>query len=86
MGFDEEFVPEVALVTGGRGFAARWMVLELLNKTEYEVRILDLAPEISLTEEEKTGVLGTAIERGRAYYVQADLRDPAKVLKGAMCV
>ncbi|CAM6087033.1 unnamed protein product [Calypogeia fissa] len=81
MGIDHDFVPDVALVTGGRGFAARHMVLQLLEKTEYVVRIMDLAPEINLSEEEKAGALGKAVQDGRVHYVQADLRDPAKVQK-----
>ncbi|KAL2650983.1 hypothetical protein R1flu_019111 [Riccia fluitans] len=66
---------EVALVTGGRGFAARHLVNQLLQKTEYHVRIMDLAPQITLTNEELEGLLGEAVATNRVAYISADLRN-----------
>ncbi|KAL3700648.1 hypothetical protein R1sor_018670 [Riccia sorocarpa] len=75
MGFGEG----VALVTGGRGFAGRHLVNQLLQKTEYHVRIMDLAPQITLTNEELEGLLGEALANDRVSYISADLRNRDQV-------
>lgn len=79
----------ICVVTGGRGFAARHLVLQLLASDKWIVRIMDLAPQIVLEEEEKSGMLGEALASGKAQYVCADLRDKGQVLeacKGALAV
>ncbi|KAG6414597.1 hypothetical protein SASPL_121970 [Salvia splendens] len=68
------------VVTGGRGFAARHLVVMLLNCGVYSVRISDLGPAIALDADEESGVLGRALSSGRAHYVAADLRDKSQVL------
>ncbi|BBM98877.1 plant 3beta-hydroxysteroid-4alpha-carboxylate 3-dehydrogenase [Marchantia polymorpha subsp. ruderalis] len=75
MGFDDE----VALVTGGRGFAARHLVNQLIQKTEYHIRIMDLAPQMTLSEEELEGILGQAFADNRVAYVSADLTNRQQV-------
>lgn len=78
MGGEEKW----CVVTGGRGFAARHLVVMLIKYGMFSVRIADLGPTIKLDEEEENGVLGEALKSGRAEYVSADLRDKAQVLKG----
>lgn len=78
MGFDDE----VALVTGGRGFAARHLVNQLIQKTEYHIRIMDLAPQMTLSEEELEGILGQAFADNRVAYVSADLTNRQQVFDG----
>ncbi|EPS71000.1 3beta-hydroxysteroid-dehydrogenase/decarboxylase isoform 2, partial [Genlisea aurea] len=67
------------VVTGGRGFAARHLVLMLLRDAIFSVRIADLGPKIVLDFEEENGELGQALKAGRAEYVSADLRDKSQV-------
>lgn len=69
------------VVTGGRGFAARHLVEMLLKQETYSVRIADLGPKIELEPYEE-GILGEALQSGRAKYVPTDLRDKAQVVKG----
>ncbi|XP_058108583.1 3beta-hydroxysteroid-dehydrogenase/decarboxylase isoform X2 [Magnolia sinica] len=69
------------VVTGGRGFAARHLVEMLIQSGEWLVRIADLAPSIKLDPSEEEGVLGDALQSGRAMYVSADLRNKAQVAK-----
>ncbi|KAL3819083.1 hypothetical protein ACJIZ3_004988 [Penstemon smallii] len=69
------------VVTGGRGFAARHLVLMLIKYDMFTVRIADLGPTINLDPDEENGVLGEALKSGRAHYVSADLRDKSQVLK-----
>lgn len=70
------------VVTGGRGFAARHLVVMLIRYGMFSVRIADLGPTIKLDKDEENGVLGEALKSGNAEYVSADLRDKAQVLKG----
>ncbi len=80
---------QVCAVTGGRGFAARHLVLKLLEEGRFVVRILDLAPELTLSPEEQDGPLSRALAAGRAHYKCADLRDKEQVveaLKGGVAV
>jgi hypothetical protein len=70
------------VVTGGRGFAARHLVLMLLRSGEWRVRVADLAQVISLDRDEEQGILGAAIREGQAVYASADLRDKAQLAKG----
>lgn len=72
------------VVTGGRGFAARHLVVMLLNRGVYSVRISDLGASIALDADEESGVLGSALSSGRAHYVAADLRDKSQVLAGSI--
>lgn len=69
------------MVTGGRGFAARHLVVMLLKDGIYSVRIADLGPTIKLDSDESDGVLAGAFNSGRAHYVSADLRDKSQVLR-----
>jgi len=70
------------VVTGGRGFAARHLVEMLIRHSEYSVRIADLEDSIVLDSAEQLGLLGQALDSGRAQYVSVDLRNKAQVLKG----
>ena len=70
------------VVTGGRGFAARHLVLMLLRSGEWRVRVADLPHAISLDRDEKEGILGSALREGQAVYTSVDLRDKAQVAKG----
>ncbi|CAM0873303.1 unnamed protein product [Alopecurus aequalis] len=69
------------VVTGGRGFAARHLVLMLLRSGEWRVRVADLPHAIALDREEEEGILGAALREGQAVYASADLRDKAQVAK-----
>eukprot|EP01018_Ginkgo_biloba_P025593 Gb_29102 [translate_table: standard] len=69
------------VVTGGRGFAARHLVVKLIESGQWIVRIADLAPAIKLDEAEENGTLGQALSSGRAVYYCADLRDKSQVVK-----
>ncbi|KAK4435777.1 3beta-hydroxysteroid-dehydrogenase/decarboxylase isoform 2 [Sesamum alatum] len=69
------------VVTGGRGFAARHLVVMLIKYGMFSVRVADLGPTIKLDADEENGVLGEALKSGRAQYVSADLRDKSQVLK-----
>eukprot|EP00268_Persea_americana_P027673 TRINITY_DN269_c4_g1_i4.p1 TRINITY_DN269_c4_g1~~TRINITY_DN269_c4_g1_i4.p1 ORF type:complete len:568 (-),score=88.01 TRINITY_DN269_c4_g1_i4:283-1986(-) len=68
------------VVTGGRGFAARHLVEMLIRSGKWSVRIADLAPDIKLDPYEEEGLLGDALQSGRAIYVSADLRNKAQVV------
>lgn len=72
------------VVTGGRGFAARHLVVMLIKCGVYSVRVSDLGPTIALGADEETGALGAALKSGRAQYVAADLRDKSQVLRGSI--
>nr|XP_009765316.1 PREDICTED: 3beta-hydroxysteroid-dehydrogenase/decarboxylase isoform 1-like [Nicotiana sylvestris] len=69
------------VVTGGRGFAARHLVEMLIRYEIYHVRIADLGPSIKLEPAEEKGILGQALQSGRAVYVSMDLRNKSRVLK-----
>ncbi|KAM0853084.1 hypothetical protein ACQ4PT_051326 [Festuca glaucescens] len=69
------------VVTGGRGFAARHLVLMLLRSGEWRVRVADLPHAISLDRDEEEGILGAALREGQAVYASADLRDKAQIAK-----
>ncbi|KAG8381904.1 hypothetical protein BUALT_Bualt05G0021300 [Buddleja alternifolia] len=72
------------VVTGGRGFAARHLVVMLIKYGMFSVRVADLDSTIQLDCDEENGVLGEALKSGRAQYVSADLRDKSQVLR-AVC-
>jgi nucleoside-diphosphate-sugar epimerase len=72
---------EICVVTGGRGFLAKCVVQKLLEEGRFVVRIVDLAPNISLTTEEFTGELGHGLETGRVQYAQCDIRDKKQVVE-----
>lgn len=74
------------VVTGGRGFAARHLVEQLIRSGAWSVRIADLAPTITLDSYEEEGLLGNAIRTGRAVYASADLRNKDQVIKGDILV
>ncbi|KAL8521859.1 hypothetical protein ACS0TY_012139 [Phlomoides rotata] len=69
------------VVTGGRGFAARHLVVMLIKYGMFSVRVADLGPTIKLDADEENGVLGEALKSGSAQYVTTDLRDKSQVLK-----
>ncbi|KAK6137113.1 hypothetical protein DH2020_029144 [Rehmannia glutinosa] len=77
MGGDERW----CVVTGGRGFAARHLVVMLIKYGMFSVRVADLGPIINLDADEENDILGEALKSGRAQYVSADLRDKSQVLK-----
>lgn len=72
---------QVCLVTGGRGFLARHLVLRLIDEDRWIVRIADLAPAPALSAEEEEGPLGRAIRTGTAEYVPLDVRDTEQVAR-----
>ncbi|KAL1532425.1 3beta-hydroxysteroid-dehydrogenase/decarboxylase isoform 2 [Salvia divinorum] len=82
MGGEEKW----CVVTGGRGFAARHLVVMLIRYGMYSVRIADLEPTIELDSDEENGVLREALKSGRADYVSVDLRDKAQVFKACIGV
>ncbi|XP_051119550.1 3beta-hydroxysteroid-dehydrogenase/decarboxylase-like [Andrographis paniculata] len=69
------------VVTGGRGFAARHLVIMLIKYGMFSVRIADLGPTIKLDPDEEDGDLGQALKSGGAGYVSVDLRDKSQVLQ-----
>jgi sterol-4alpha-carboxylate 3-dehydrogenase (decarboxylating) len=71
-------------VTGGRGFMARHLVAALLRSGEWCVRITDLAPEATLDDAEKEGLLGAALRDGRAVYASTDVCDLAQLTRGSL--
>jgi nucleoside-diphosphate-sugar epimerase len=70
---------EVCVVTGGRGFVARHVVLKLLEEGRFVVRIVDLAPTMTLSPEELEGPMGMALSNGRVQYESCDLRNKMRV-------
>ncbi|KAM3285516.1 3beta-hydroxysteroid-dehydrogenase/decarboxylase isoform 2 [Capsicum baccatum] len=72
------------VVTGGRGFAARHLVLMLIRYEICHVRIADLGPTIKLEPHEEEGTLGQALKSGRAAYVSMDLTNKSQVLEGLL--
>ncbi|KAJ3673193.1 hypothetical protein LUZ60_006567 [Juncus effusus] len=76
-----EAVERWCVVTGGRGFAARHLVQQLVRSGVWAVRIADLGSALTLDSEEEAGPLGEAIRNGRAVYVSADLRNKDQVIK-----
>ncbi|KAG0571474.1 hypothetical protein KC19_VG014300 [Ceratodon purpureus] len=64
---------EVCVVTGGRGFLAKTVVQKLLEEGRFVVRIVDLASNMSLTDEELTGELGHGLGTGRVQYMSCDI-------------
>ncbi|KAI4377505.1 hypothetical protein MLD38_015117 [Melastoma candidum] len=69
------------VVTGGRGFVARHLVKMLIEDGTYSVIVADLGSMIELELYEENGVLGGALQSGRARYVSVDLRDKPRVLE-----
>jgi nucleoside-diphosphate-sugar epimerase len=74
------------VVTGGRGFAARHLVEQLIRSGAWSVRIADLSPTITLDPYEEDGLLEEAFRTGRAAYASADLRNKDQVIKGDIYV
>ncbi|XP_059641180.1 3beta-hydroxysteroid-dehydrogenase/decarboxylase [Cornus florida] len=72
------------VVTGGRGFAARHLVVMLIRFEMFSVRIADLPPSIKLDPDEEKGPLGEALRSGHAQYISTDLRDKSQVLKACL--
>uniref|UniRef100_A0A453JG44 3-beta hydroxysteroid dehydrogenase/isomerase domain-containing protein n=2 Tax=Aegilops tauschii subsp. strangulata TaxID=200361 RepID=A0A453JG44_AEGTS len=68
-------------VTGGRGFMARHLVAALLRSGDWCVRITDLGPEAALSPAEDDGLLGAALQDGRATYVSVDVCELAQLTK-----
>ena len=74
---------DLCVVTGGRGFAARHLVLQLLKSDRWNVvRIMDLSPTITLDPLEEDSLLSQCLNSGKAQYICADLRDLSQVLAG----
>ncbi|KAH9314557.1 hypothetical protein KI387_023184 [Taxus chinensis] len=72
---------ECCVVTGGRGFVAKWLVRKLLQSGRWVVRIVDLESAITLDDEEQSSILGEALSSERAVYYGIDLRDKTELLK-----
>eukprot|EP00271_Cylindrocystis_brebissonii_P019373 TRINITY_DN5864_c0_g1_i1.p1 TRINITY_DN5864_c0_g1~~TRINITY_DN5864_c0_g1_i1.p1 ORF type:complete len:580 (+),score=82.47 TRINITY_DN5864_c0_g1_i1:77-1816(+) len=70
---------ESCLVIGGRGFLGRHLVKTLLEKDEYRVRIFDVSPTLSFSEDELEGPLPTALQEGRAEYICGNVTDLSAV-------
>ncbi|KAK9095910.1 hypothetical protein Sjap_021407 [Stephania japonica] len=56
------------MMTGGRGFAARHLVVMLLRYGDWSVRIADLGPSIKLKAYEEEDILSDAVQSGKAQY------------------
>lgn len=72
---------EICVVTGGRGFLAKVVVQKLLEEGRFVVRIVDLAPSMTLTDEELMGDLGHGVQMGRVQYVSCDIRNRQQVVE-----
>lgn len=72
------------VVTGGRGFAARHLVLMLIRHDVFRVRIADLGPTVDLEPSESNGLLAEALHSGRAEYISIDLRRKDQVVQGQL--
>ncbi|KAG0597169.1 hypothetical protein M758_UG317400 [Ceratodon purpureus] len=72
---------QLCVVTGGRGFLAKMVVQKLLEEGRFVVRIVDLAPNMSMTDEELTGELGHSLGTGRVHYVSCDIRNKGQVVE-----
>lgn len=72
------------VVTGGRGFAARHLVLMLIRHDVFRVRIADLGPTVDLEPSESNGLLAEALNSGRAEYISIDLRRKDQVVQGQL--
>ncbi|PRQ37822.1 putative 3-beta-hydroxysteroid-4-alpha-carboxylate 3-dehydrogenase (decarboxylating) [Rosa chinensis] len=70
------------VVTGGRGFTTRHLVLMLIRQNIFHVRIADLGPTINLEPSESNGVLADALNFDRVEYISIDLRCKDQVLQG----
>ena len=64
---------QTCVVTGGRGFLGRRLVLKLLE-ADWEVRIADILPEIALDDSEAGSLVDISLKNGRAKYFAADIR------------
>eukprot|EP00245_Coleochaete_scutata_P012197 TRINITY_DN4703_c0_g1_i2.p1 TRINITY_DN4703_c0_g1~~TRINITY_DN4703_c0_g1_i2.p1 ORF type:complete len:564 (-),score=109.67 TRINITY_DN4703_c0_g1_i2:286-1977(-) len=69
------------LVTGGRGFLGRYVVNKLLEKGGVKVKIVDIAPELMLDEQESSGLLGRMLYEKEAEYISADVRSSAQLIR-----
>ena len=55
---------------------------KLLEEGKSTVHIVDQAPSIELSQDERAGPLPAALESGRAVYFCADLRNEEQIARG----
>ncbi|GJP40163.1 hypothetical protein CLOM_g24445 [Closterium sp. NIES-68] len=86
---------QVCVVTGGRGFVGRWLVRKLLATGEWAtVRVVDMAPELKLTDDEangegEAGLVRDSARSGQLEYISGNVCDRTamvKVFQGASAV
>ncbi|CAK9223492.1 unnamed protein product [Sphagnum troendelagicum] len=69
------------VVTGGRGFVGRNLVLKLLQEDKFSIKVADRALEMELSpEEEETGTLDKALVSGKAQYVSVDIGSKSELV------
>ncbi|CAI5462497.1 unnamed protein product [Closterium sp. Yama58-4] len=72
---------QVCVVTGGRGFVGRWLVRKLLATGEWStVRVVDMAPELRLTDDEancegEAGIVRDSARSGQLEYISGNVCD-----------
>ncbi|CAI5977005.1 unnamed protein product [Closterium sp. NIES-64] len=72
---------QVCVVTGGRGFVGRWLVRKLLATGEWStVRVVDMAPELRLTDDEangegEAGLVRDSARSGQLEYISGNVCD-----------
>lgn len=75
------------MIIGGRGFLGKFLTKQLLSSSGAdawdEVRVMDIAPSLTLSQEEKQCPVTTAaLKDGRLVYVCADVTKLADVKRG----
>ncbi|CAI7924901.1 unnamed protein product [Closterium sp. NIES-54] len=79
---------QVCVVTGGRGFVGRWLVRKLLATGEWSsVRVVDMAPELRLTDDEANGEGEAGLVRdsalsGQLEYISGNVCDRTTMVNG----
>ncbi|CAI5494435.1 unnamed protein product [Closterium sp. Naga37s-1] len=78
---------QVCVVTGGRGFVGRWLVRKLLATGEWStVRVVDMAPELRLTDDEangegEAGLVRDSARSGQLEYISGNVCDRTAMVK-----
>ncbi|CAI5964931.1 unnamed protein product [Closterium sp. NIES-65] len=79
---------QVCVVTGGRGFVGRWLVRKLLATGEWStVRVVDMAPELRLTDDEangegEAGLVRDSARSGQLEYISGNVCDRTAMVNG----